>query len=54
MNLYYFSYATISLFTNSFYPFRINQEQENDHFPVKRLLSIESTGTNEPDELEGS
>ncbi|XP_043605687.1 ATP-binding cassette sub-family C member Sur isoform X3 [Bombus pyrosoma] len=33
---------------------KINQEQENDHFPVKRLLSIESTGTNETDELEGN
>ncbi|XP_060812927.1 ATP-binding cassette sub-family C member Sur isoform X1 [Bombus pascuorum] len=33
---------------------KINQEQENDHFPVKRLLSIESTGTNEPDEVEGN
>lgn len=32
---------------------RTNQEQENDRFPLKRLLSIESRGTNESDEIEG-
>ncbi|CAK9810065.1 ATP-binding cassette sub-family C member 9 [Anthophora plagiata] len=32
---------------------KTNQEQENDHFPVKRLISIEAKGTNENDEVEG-
>ncbi|XP_076755199.1 sulfonylurea receptor isoform X2 [Xylocopa sonorina] len=32
---------------------KTNQDQENDSFPVKRLLSIESRGTAESDEIEG-
>ncbi|XP_017788164.1 PREDICTED: ATP-binding cassette sub-family C member Sur [Habropoda laboriosa] len=32
---------------------KTNQDQENDHFPVKRLISVESKGTNESDEVEG-
>ncbi|CAD1468666.1 unnamed protein product, partial [Heterotrigona itama] len=42
-----------SFFTQCFCSFRTNQEQENDRFPLKRLLSIESRGTNESDEVEG-
>ncbi|CAL7947692.1 unnamed protein product [Xylocopa violacea] len=32
---------------------KTNQDQENDSFPVKRLLSVESRGTTESDEIEG-
>ncbi|XP_017767068.1 PREDICTED: ATP-binding cassette sub-family C member Sur [Eufriesea mexicana] len=32
---------------------KTSQDQDNDNFPVKRLLSTESRGTNESDEVDG-
>lgn len=45
--MYKYLYSFVSLF-------RTCHDQENEHFPVKRLLSIESKGTKESTDSEES
>lgn len=45
-----YKYISIHLF----FSLRTCHDQENEHFPVKRLLSIESKGTKDSTDIEES